>query len=227
MDYIWDINNKGTYNNRVGYYKYNKEFNFIVKQGAGLFNHILDIAGGSGRFAMPLTKFSDDITVIDINQEAIAVLNDRNTDIKTINSDFLQVNLDQKYTLITCIEAIGYFPDLEYFFTKAANVLDENGRFIFSCTNPSSWRFVFRKIKHLKNKPTKYNEPTLKELECLLNNAGLELVEQEGFNWLPLPLSSNSIFVLFFALVEKTLKLNRYYSQSPWLMISVKKMQVK
>jgi predicted TPR repeat methyltransferase len=227
MNYIWDISNKGTYNNRVGHYKYNKEFNFIINQGAGLFKHILDVAGGSGRFAIPLTTYSDNITVIDINQEAVTLLKNRNNAIKTIHADFLQVNQDQKYTLITCIEAIGYFPDLERFFLKIAESLDENGRFIFSCTNPLSWRFLFRKIKHLKNKPTSYNEPTLKDLECILNKAGLKIVAKDGFNWLPLPLSSNSIFVPFFALIEKAFKLNKYYAQSPWLMISVKKKLIK
>lgn len=223
MNYVWDITNKTTYDNRIGQYKFSKEYEFIVKNGENLGGSILDIAGGSGRFAIPLVKFSSDITVIDINQEALAILSDRNSTIKVVHSDFMEAELSQKYMLITCIEAVGYFHDSPAFFSKIAEALAENGRFIFSCTNPLSWRFFLRKMKHLKNKSTHYNELTIKELYRILNEAGLKIVALDGFNWLPFPLSSNSILIPIFITIEKLFRLNRWHSQSPWLMISVKK----
>ena len=151
MSYNWDYLDKRAYNNKVGCYKFRREFNFIVENGKDNFNKILDIAGGSGRFAIPLCEYSGQITALDINQEALKLLKDREDSIETIQADFSVVELTDLYSLILCIEAIGYFQNLEVFFSKVNKILTDDGRFIFTYTNPNSWRFYLRKLKHWKN----------------------------------------------------------------------------
>lgn len=115
MNYIWDINNKKTYNNRIGFYKFNRQLNFINKYVENSYS-CLDIAGSSGRFAIPLKNKINRIVVIDINKEALTVLNDRNSEIETICKDFVDLNLGEKFDLILCIEAIFYFKKQNDFF---------------------------------------------------------------------------------------------------------------
>jgi ubiquinone/menaquinone biosynthesis C-methylase UbiE len=222
MPYNWDYLDEKAYNNKVGNYKYRREFKFIVENGNSHFEKILDIAGGSGRFAMPLSQYSATIHVLDINQEALQLINERNNSIETIHSDFIDAEIIDTFSLILCIEALGSFEDWELFFNKVHMLLSDNGRFVFTYTNPTSWRFYLRKLKHWKNGFHPYKEMELDELKKTLIKCNFEIDKMEGMNWIPLPLSSNSIFVSFFEKIEQFFKLKNWHSQSPWLLFSVK-----
>ena len=52
MSYNWDYLDKKAYNNKVGDYKFRREYEFIVENGKNHFNTIFDLGGGSGRFAI-------------------------------------------------------------------------------------------------------------------------------------------------------------------------------
>ncbi len=223
MKYDWDFKDKNAYNNRSGIYKTEVQLHFILNNLHNKTERILDIAGGAGRFAIPLTAYSKDITVLDINETAIKILNERNKDIHTLCGDFMQMDIKKKFSLILCIEALGYFKDWEQYFKKINQLLDKEGRFIFTYTNPSSWRFFLRNVKQRVTNTQSYNEMNLKDFKSLLKRYGFEIEMMEGMNWMPLPVKSNSIFVGPLASIEKGFKLNRWYSQSPWLLISIKK----
>jgi 2-polyprenyl-3-methyl-5-hydroxy-6-metoxy-1,4-benzoquinol methylase len=224
MDYIWDYVEKRAYNNRTGRYKTKAQFEFILKNCKNKTGRILDIAGGAGRFAVPLMDYSKNITVLDINEKAIQILKERKKEINTICGDFLSTEIPGKYSLILCIEAMPYFEDWKGFFNKINSLMDTNGRYIFSYTNPDSWRFFLRKLKHLKGGYSKkYTEMNFENLNKLLRMCGLEIENMEGMNWIPLGVTSNSPLVTFFENVEKIVGLKKWHSQSPWLLISVKK----
>jgi SAM-dependent methyltransferase len=223
MQYQWDFSNKRTYNNRVGKYKFRHQFEFILKNAQNKFENILDVAGGSGRFALPLYEYSKNIKVVDIDEEALNVLSTRNSNIKTLQGDFIELEITEIFSFILCIEALGYFDDLDKFFAKIHTLLSDNGRFVFMYNNPGSWRFILRKIRHIRKGPHPYKEVPLNELKSILLRHSFEIVDMKGMNWMPLPLSSNSRFVYLFEFFEKWLGLSKWYSQSPWLLISIKK----
>lgn len=223
MDYNWDYLDKKAYNNKVGHYKFRSQFKFIKENGEKYLEKILDIAGGSGRLILPLFKFSKNITVLDLNPYALQLLKERESNIKIIHGDFRKIEMNDQYSLILCIEAIGNFQDWESFFNKVSKLLLNESRFIFTYTNPKSWRFFLRKLKHWKKGYYPYKEMELSELKVLLDKCNFEIVKMEGMNWIPLPLSSNSKLVAIFEYIEKILNLKNWYSQSPWLLISVKK----
>ena len=203
MQYQWDVSNTKTYNNRVGKYKFRKQFEFIVRNGNNKLDKILDIAGGSGRFALPLYEYSKDINVLDINAEALQILKIRNLNIKTIQGDFIDTQIEDVFSFILCIEALGYFDDLDRFFNKVNVLLSDEGRFVFMYNNPKSWRFLLRRIKHIKKGAHSYKEVSLTELKTILTKSNFKIVEMQGMNWMPLPLSSNSRLVYLFEFIEK------------------------
>ncbi|MCK9508138.1 MAG: class I SAM-dependent methyltransferase [Pigmentiphaga sp.] len=224
MNYIWDVTNTKTYNNSMGRYKFQKEFEFIKKHIADNTVNVLDIAGGSGRFAIPLINYCSDITVIDINEEAIAILQKRSDKIKAIWEDFNHFLVEQQYKIILCIEGFGYFENKNLFFEKINALLAENGTFIFTSLNPRSWRFYLRNIIHsLKGTSTKYYDLNIQKLAILLNKHNLRIEGIEGMHWIPLPLSSNCKMVSAFAYIEHKLRLHKYLKQSPMWLIAVKK----
>jgi predicted TPR repeat methyltransferase len=221
MTYNWDV--QSAYNNRSGKYKTSVQMRFILDNMNGKTEKILDIAGGSGRFAIPLLEYSKDITVIDINETAIELLKERNGNVKAICDDFMKANVNGTYSLILCIEALGYFENWEQYFKKIFSLLDKDGRFIFTYTNPSSWRFFLRNIKRKFSATNRYTDMNLTALKQLLHQCGLEIEVMKGMNWMPLPVRSNSLLVGPLAFSERIFQLNKWYSQSPWLLISVKK----
>jgi len=223
MGYNWDYLDKKAYNNKVGQYKYKRQFRFIKNNGRNNFDKILDIAGGSGRFAIPLSKFSNKITVLDLNADALQLVRQRESSIDTINGDFLKTEINDTFSLILCIEALGYFQNWEAFFNKVRPLILDDGRFIFTYQNPGSWRFQLRKLRHWKKGPAAYNEMDLSQFKKLLNTCDFEIEKMEGMNWIPLPLSSNSKLVFFFEKIEKILRFTKWYTQSPWILFSIKK----
>lgn len=226
MGYNWDYLDKKAYNNKVGRYKYKRQFKFIVENGRDNMFNILDVCGGSGRFAIPLFEFTDKITVLDINKDALSLLNERNAKIRLIHTDFKNLDIPESFNLILCIEAMGYFPDLEGFFCKIHTLLANDGKFIFSYNNPKSWRFFLRKIKHLKKGYYPYKELEIKELNLILNKYNFKVEKLEGMNWIPLSLHSNSFLVSVFEYFEKVLGLKHWHTQSPWLLFCVVKMNI-
>ena len=215
MGYNWDYLDAKSYNNKVGRYKFKREFDFIISYAKDNFHKVLDVAGGSGRFALPLREFSRSITVIDINQTAIQLLKERDNNINAICGDFIKTEINDTYSTIICIEALGYFYDLKSFFNKTNSLLSDNGRLIIQYNNPRSWRFLLRELKHLKSGHYKYNELNLKELIKILSVCNLEIENMSGMNWIPLPLFSNSRFVNFFVKIEKYYDLRNGIPKAP------------
>lgn len=220
MAYVWDFNNKETYNNRYGRYKFSHQYGFILDHAPNK-GSVLDVAGGAGRFALPLFAINSAITVVDINAEALALLRARSADIRIIEGDFMTVSMPENYTFVMCIEALNYFNDYDLFFQKINGLLDQEGCFVFMIVNPDSWRTKLRNFNKYKSD---YNEITYTGLVSLLKAHQFTINEVRGFNWIPLPIRlSNSRLVTIFAFLEKKLKLGRWIAQSPWLMVSVTK----
>lgn len=222
MGYNWDYLNKEGYNNNTGRYRSAIQLNFIGKNCENKKYKILDIAGGSGRIAIPLLKFSDNITVTDIDAHALQILEERKLGIHTVCGDFEKTQFKDTFSLVVCIEGPDYFHDWPALFNKISSLLEKDGKFIFTYTNPNSWRYILRKFKQ-RGKANPYHVLNFKELKKLLKDCHFEFEEVAGFNWTPFPIRSDSMFVHLFTFLEKALRLRKWHSQSPWLMICVKK----
>ena len=96
--YDWDIENPRGYANAMGLYRTRKERAFLQAHITGHRLRILDVGGGSGRFAIPLAEQGHAVTVVDISPEAISQLQRRTSwHIATHCADFL----DQVWERIT------------------------------------------------------------------------------------------------------------------------------
>lgn len=223
IKYNWDYLDPAAYNNRTGRYKYRRQWSFILRNSENCRDRVLDLACGSGRFTLPLSVISGTITGIDISPEAIRLLQERCPSVATRCEAFMDSTVQGPFSLILCIEALGNFADQNAFFTKVNTLLEPGGMVIFSCTNPGSWRFQLRKVYHWISAPHPYTELKLDELTTLLARCGFKAEAMEGMNWIPLPVNSNSRFVGLFAWIEKTFRLSRWISQSPWILVAARK----
>ncbi len=218
MKYCWDYLNKNTYNNRIGKYKFAREYSFILKHGKNYFTKILDVAGGSGRFSIPLLEYSKSITLLELQEEAVNLLKSRTDKINAICGGFLETQIDGQFTLVVCVEAIQYFHDKNKFVEKVKSLVEKDGLFIFTTVNPSSWRFLLWKLRHRR----KGDHIKLSELKKILNENNFEIQAIEGFNWIPLPLTSNNFLADIFVFIEKVFGLKYWINQSPWVLLATK-----
>ncbi len=223
MAYQWDPESPTGYNNKSGQYKYRKEFGFILRHCPPGNTSLLDIAGGAGRMCIPLKNHFNSIHVTDLSAEALELLKKKEPGIKTTAGDFMTLQFNQQYSYVFCIEALGYFEDTAAFLQKVSGLVEKNGYFIFTYTNPGSWRFILRTIKSGLKDTSNYTDMNFSQFILLLQQNNFEIQDMEGMNWMPLPMHANGFLVTFFDSIERVFGLSKWISQSPWILICVKK----
>ena len=210
MTYKWDINIH--YGTKGGKYKTEKQMSFVNKYLPKKKINILDIGGGSGRFAIPLEKIGHNLTVIEPNKNALDILESRNNNIILINEKFEDYKSKDCFDMVIAIELIEYISDLNTFLKKVYNLLNDNSFFIFTSPNNKSLKFLVRKL-------FPYNKyfytHGVKKYRQLLKDNLFEVIDIEGYNWIPFRTNSNSQFVPLFATIENILQLGKWVSQSP------------
>lgn len=213
--YKWDITTG--YSSKSGKYRSLLESAFIHKYLPKQKIKVLDIGGGSGRFAIPLSKYGNDVTVVEPNNEAISILSKKST-IKCINCTFEEFASSEKFDLVLIIEVLGNFMDIESVFSKVYNMLSSNGILIISTRNTNA---LMNKLKlTLRRKRYIYNGyTTINSYKKLLNEQKFDILEISGLNWLPFGVNSNSRMIPFFIFLIKILALNKWISQSPEVLI--------
>jgi len=113
------------------------------------------------------------------------------------------------------------------FFMTIAKITFPEAIVILTVANPKSWRFTLKKIMLLFGRNYyPYNFITIEKLERIITSSNFKILEKKGFNWIPLPLSSDSIFVNLFVQLEKLLGLSKWINQSPWVLIAAQKNKI-
>ena len=221
--YHWDVDNTKAYNNKMGRYKTQYVLDFINRYAKSSMR-VLDVGGGSGRFALPLYEKGNDILVVEKNKAAVDILSSRCPEIECIIGDFNDLEFDEaeKFDLIILIEVLLYFKDWSKTLRKLYGLLKDDGVIIFTATNANSWRFL---SKIIFKDEIDYTILSIKEYKVILKQSDFVTDQIEGFLWIPCKLNSNSIFVNIFSFIEKTLRLNRFIAQSPWLLFAIRKKQ--
>ena len=220
LKYLWDENNPLGYKNRMGLYKTKRELEFIK---SCLPNHkleILDIGGGSGRFALPLSQLNHDVTIIDISNDAIELAKQKGL-MKSYCINLIDFN-GKKYDVALAIELFLVTEPNEVF-KNSNRLIKKGGILIFVCTNNQSWRYKLRNLR--KNKTKNYDNYNLIQYKELLYNNEFEVDKIEGFNWMPFSVNSNNILIPFFEKLEKLFMFKKWLQQSPWFLIACKKIQ--
>jgi SAM-dependent methyltransferase len=223
-EFIWDVTDRRGYANAMGRYKTEKEMAFISTQLGGECLHILDVGGGSGRFAVPLADKGHRVTVVDRSPEALEILRaHRHPNIDTLCGDFLAMESTAQFDAVIAVESVQYFTDVALVdvFAKVSTMLTPGGPFVFTGLNARSWRYQLHKLRRFR--PT-YNVTDPAGYSAALEHTGLTMSAMEGFVWMPLPVNSDSQLVGVLAMIERSLRLQNWIRQSPWLLIAARRL---
>ena len=218
LNYQWDEKNPKGYYNRSGFYKTKVEYEFIKSHISDNQKTILDMGGGSGRFALPLIKAGYDVTVVDLDSNAIELCKNKGIT-KSYLSDIRDFEPDG-FDMVLAIE-LFYVTPPEIVFEIASHKLAKDGLFIFAAINKDSWRYKLHNLR--ANKSKNYGELSVKEYENLVVENGFSVIDIKGFNWMPFNVSSDNNLIPLFSKIESLFRLYKWLGQSPWLLFACQK----
>ena len=219
---LWDLTNPIGYANRMGSYKTRIEYDFIRSHFPPAPARVLDIGGGSGRFATKLLNDRYEVTVNDIHPPSLHTLEERCFDAKPklLLGDFLKIDISSQFDCALAIECLDRIP-FEQAIARVQTLLRRDGIFVLTVLNSASWRFAARRM--LGRAPEiEYVMDTRRYVEACAA-AGFEVLALRGLMWMPLAVNSNSRLVPLFENMERTFRLFTMYSQSPWLLIAARR----
>jgi len=182
----------------------------------------LDIGGGSGRFAIPLSQKGVDMIVTEYDMVPIRKLLDKTSVIPVVRADGQHLPfLNEYFDCIMSIETWGFFADIPLFLSEAKRVLSARGKLMVTAENSGSYKNILRKI--VGGRDTAFYRQNFNEIKKMIQDAGFEIKTCFGYNWIPVGRASNSIIVPIFSFVEKILKLKYVSQYSPWVFIVAQK----
>lgn len=218
--YMWDLNNPYGYGNRMGRYRTQVECDFMRGHLGVAPQRILDVGGGSGRLGQFFKDLGHRVTVVDRNPLAIEMAAAKGLE-GAVVCDVLAYD-GRDFDVTVCMEVIEYFPQCAPVIAKCAEFTKPGGIFLFCIINAQSWRF---QLQRLKNNEHKANAFSLAEVEAATSAAGFEIIERRGFQWCLAPTGSDSRMVTVSVAFERWFGLQRWHSQSPWLLYACRKVR--
>jgi len=220
----YDKRDPEAYNNAMGRYTTRRQMAFLRRHLKSEGLRILDIGGGNGRLAVPLASLGHHVTVADESELAIRLLAEENRErIECAPpGDILSFRPTGLYDLALASDTVKYMTHASHatLFGRFREFLVDDGIFVLAEMNTASWRYAAARL--LGRRPD-FNIDSLRGYVATLRGTGFEIIEIEGFRWMPLTYHSNSALVPFFAWMESALQLRRWAGQSPWLLIAARK----
>lgn len=218
----FSADNPRGYGNRSGVYKSRIELDFLSQNLPPPPARVLDVAGGSGRIAIPLAERGYSLTVNDTHAASVRLVQRRGAlfNLCAVHGDFFTSEFEAPFDSVLAVECLDIMP-FDRVVERAAQLLRPQGTFVFTLLNRGSWRFLIHKFLGREQENECFL--TLHEHERMWTAAGFELIAMRGYMWLPVTGVSNSPLIPICAVVERALRLHAYHAQSPWLMVALRR----
>jgi SAM-dependent methyltransferase len=206
----------------MGTYKTRVEYEFIRAHFLPAPARVLDVAGGSGRFASRLLNDGYDVTVNDIDPVSLSILRERclMPRPKTLPGNFLGIDITEKFDCALAIECLENMP-FKQVIVQVHTLLRQGGIVVLTVLNSGSWRYAARRMfgRGLRLEYVMKTE----DYVHACTRSGFEILAVRGLMWMPLMVNSNSLLVPLFEKVEHSFRLSSIHSQSPWLLIAARR----
>jgi len=219
-EYHWDLANS----TKMGEYLTRREqksiTQFLKNNNVGI---CLDVACGSGRFSIPISRHGVKVVAVDRNLVPLKKLKDKLGDeeqIAVIRGDANKLPFKEStFDCIVSIETADYL-DVLNFFAGCNKILRKDGYLLVTSANNHSYKKYITSI--LSNDMIFYRYSFNDICACLQKNS-FSLKICNGYNWIPFKRNSNSFLIDSFEFLEKMLKLDLRASISPWVFFVAKK----
>jgi SAM-dependent methyltransferase len=215
---------------KMGQYLLNREQAFI-RNILGTVRHqprrVLEIGCCSGRVSLPFREAGLNFIGLDIDHFALTMFHHCSNKTPLVRGDALLLPFaDGCFDCILAIQCFSYF-NHQLFLQESNRVLANDGLLIYSAVNSSNYKRVLKRLRwhNLNFRPT--DTISCSQMLLATEEHGFEIQTVSGYNWVPftpeLAPHSNSLLVGLAAWIERTLRLDRYYRISPWILVAAKK----
>jgi SAM-dependent methyltransferase len=100
---------------------------------------LVDVGGGYGRLAGPLTQYHD-VTLCDISSEMLAEAGKRWPGLKLVHADARELPFDDgDFDAALALDLLAHLPDLEQGLRELARIVRKGGTVVFDTSNASPW----------------------------------------------------------------------------------------
>ena len=163
-----------------------RDLDFVISQkilANNKYSKILELGCGTGKNTQWLIKLCEEITAVDFSENMLAIAKNK------INSDkvvFKKMDLlspwnqeHNYYNLACCNLVLEHIKDLDSFFQKTAEILDDNGHFFISELHPFK-QYVGSKAKYETDEGTQELEVYTHNISDFTNaakTAGFKLLQ--------------------------------------------------
>ena len=230
-----EVYDKRRWRSKAGQYIDNVQKTIVLDLiGDCVGKNVLDIATGTGRFAIELAKKGANVTVLDSSKAMLRIVkakfeNEQMTHRLTIHHG-LATEMPFKngvYDICICINAMNHIPGYGKVAKEIGRVLDSKGLSITNYTNWLSCYLPIGVLANLRQKSVSRDVYTkwfrLCELQCLHSKNRLDVKEVVGAVQFPSKISNYILLGFFKGLDRKSRSsLLRYFA--PMLFIKARKM---
>tara|TARA_Y100000588_G_scaffold126330_1_gene138404 strand:- start:6660 stop:7646 length:987 start_codon:yes stop_codon:yes gene_type:complete len=146
---------------------------------------LLDVGSAIGIFieALHRASCSFDLACCDMSEEACRELGERYPDVKILNQDYLDMDVDSQFDVITLWDTIEHIVDSKAMLQKTHHLLKDDGIFVFSTPNTDSFEWICAREKHVQILPPGHvNLMNYKCIDILLRNNSFRIAEAFTLN---------------------------------------------
>jgi ubiquinone/menaquinone biosynthesis C-methylase UbiE len=212
-------------NTTMGRYLAERERTFITQMLSRVSRpcRLLDVGCGSGDVSLILQEMGLDVVAVDINLLALTEFQRHANTIPLVLADaqrlpFANASLD----CVVAIQCLQYF-DHQQFLRGCHRVLRDGGLLIFQAINRRNYKRALKRLAgRSANLSPAYNMSSHELLRATADH-GFAVQAISGYNWVPFDRLTDNALVGATALVERALRLGRYYHISPWILIAARK----
>lgn len=193
---------------------------------------ILDVGGGSGRFALPLARQGYHVTITEVEWAPLRALRSRDPAARALLTE--RDGWPVQRHSVDCVLAME-IPVVydDWFWKECSRIVRPGGLVITNIVNQASykgWLYRFRPLlrpfldergRRWADRPMYHH--TAAAIVCRLQDYGFKLDQAVGFNWLPFSRGSESPLISGLARLERFLGLSRFAFQSPWVLFKARR----
>lgn len=229
--YYWDVQNR----TRQGQYLTSVEDEFLTSclKDKTSTRRILDVGGGSGRFAIPTDKKGFKVVVSEVNPLPLSWLKVRSplTDAILVSPNISRWPVGT--STFDCVTAIEVpIVEKSWFWQECYRILKQDGFVIATTLNRASIKGILYRLKASLDlvqsrgeerwEGARFYTQSFSGMEKLFEQNGFKLERAIGFNWLPTSRSSEVASIPLLAEIEGKLGLRKLVSLSPWVIFKAK-----
>ncbi|MFL5733502.1 MAG: class I SAM-dependent methyltransferase [Chloroflexia bacterium] len=207
----------------VGRYLFQHEYAFAERflHAEGEPRRLLDVCCGSGRMSLPLRATGLNVVGVDINPVALAAFRQRSDEIPLVMASGLSLPFaDASFDCVIAMQCFEYLEHRRFLF-ELNRVLRNGGLLVFDALNRHSYKLVKAYVGRALDLPSA--NLSCREILSATAGSGFNIQAVSGYNWIPFTRESNSGLVRLADQVERKLRLGRYYSISPKILVAATK----